>query len=547
MIDEDFDLEEIASDADASFIGMDTTPAAGISAFDDTTSSMRDRESNWTDLERYVHDETRPEYRRDSAQGSFRTGMRYRKAAEDPFGKYWSRYIGGFENGMKATILAEHDPEEPRAVDYLSASVTIPAPKVDGCFIAGDYRPSFGEGLVFSRTARRYRAGTDIVQRIAANPANVSFEESHYLRGAFVRLGGGRYGGEAWVSRRTVDGVEEDDGDIVSIDRSGLHTNRNGRADVTERIGAAKVSVKAPASFVLSALGAVSDYSPGFVRRTGERSSNDPEGERFQHLSISGTTHGPGKTFFFEHARMTGGADATTAGLRVGEKRFSGVVLARSYDRDWWAPRSGAISAFGESTNERGVYAAVEAAVSSSSRLTASMDLARTLGRTYLHPMPVSRRSVFLGIDRRMAHDGEYGIAFRSSDDSSGDPGRWSVRARCSRSEKVSGYYSPRAILAWSSCGGDGGPFVEIGYGYRRNKLRLDIGVDVFAIPEYSARYYRYERDVPGRGMSLPVWGDGGSCTVRAGMGRFTFRYRILDSDLMAASRELSIQGDWLY
>jgi hypothetical protein len=195
IIDEDFDLEEIAPDADASFIGMNEA-GSSFPAAQDTTSCMRNRESGMTGdvsvLEKYIHDETRPEYQHDNAHHSLRTGIRYRETTGDPFGKYWNRYIGKYGNRLKITMLAEHDPEEPGAIDYLSGSITIPARKAGGGLVAGDYRPSFGEGLVFSRTSRRYRTGTDVAQRMAYNPANTSFEESHYLRGMFVRAGRGR-------------------------------------------------------------------------------------------------------------------------------------------------------------------------------------------------------------------------------------------------------------------------------------------------------------------------------------------------------------------
>ncbi len=548
ILDENFDIEELASDADATYmemIGNNTDLfKTGRSAYGDTNSCMRFFPGTAVDIEKHIRDQMQAVFPHKDTRQLMRTGVRYQKSGEEPFGRYWNRYLGNYGKGVKATLLVEHDPGEPRAFDLVSGSLTIPVGKDFG-IVAGDYRPSFGEGLVFSRHLRRYRSGTDVMQRTPVNPANVSFEETRFLRGAFVKAGGERYTGEAWVSRRTLYGIEDDGGDIVSIDSSGLHGIRSRRADVKERIGAAKMTFVAHGPFAFSLLGAMADYSPGFLRRTGEPGLNDPEGDRFQYLSWAGVSRDPRKTFYFEHARMNGGVDATVAGLRIARDRFSGVLAARSYDRGWWSFHSGAISAFGETSGERGVYAAIETGFSGSTSANAAIDLARRLGRTYSQPMPVSRKDIRLGLNGLLPRDFEYGLVFTSSSDSDGDPGRWSVRARCSMNEKSSRFFSARATTAWSSCGGDGGPFAEMGCGFKSKKVRFDIDAGVFAIPYYSARFYRYERDVPGRGMTLPVWGKGGSCVVRAGMGNFTIRYRHADSDLMKSSSELTIQGDW--
>lgn len=485
--------------------------------------------------------------RRGDVSGLMRTGIRFRSSEHESPGKYWDRVEVESGGGFAMGALLEHDSGEPRALDFVSMHAAFPL-GLSGCrVVAGDFRPGYGEGLLFSRYTFRYRDGVRNLREETDNPARASFEETRFLRGILLSARRGAVTSELWASARSLDAAIDSSGRAVSIDRTGYHRSSGKRGNLKERISAAHVSIDVGRGNALSVTGAVTGYDPGLARRPGERSFEDPESKVFRHLSVSGRHEDRRTAIFFEHAWMEGGEYAAAGGVTVRSPAVTVTTQAREFSRRFWAPRSGAFSTFGEPSNERGMYTALEASLPAALQLTASADIARTLGRTYFLAMPSSRRQALVTLRKKFGLALFGGISARSTQDSVAVPGRWSIRSFCERGSAGRSPLIVRAAAAWSQSGGEGGPFVEIGVKHLRGKGALDCSIAVFRIPSYASRFYMFGRDVPGRGATQPVRGRGASVCIVARMKQFSGRCRWVRSDLMENVRELTVQSDYKF
>ncbi len=102
-------------------------------------------------------------------------------------------------------------------------------------------------------------------------------------------------------------------------------------------------------------------------------------------------------------------------------------------------------------------------------------------------------------------------------------------------------------MLAWSESEGEGGTYGELAVFETGHVAAFDCAFGLFDIPSYAARFYRYERDVPGRGLTRAVWGRGGTVVITLRIGPFSARYRFSDADLTTRSHAVTLQSDMLF
>ena len=77
--------------------------------------------------------------------------------------------------------------------------------------------------------------------------------------------------------------------------------------------------------------------------------------------------------------------------------------------------------------------------------------------------------------------------------------------------------------------------------------LKLNFSIGLFDIPSYKSRFYRYEYNVPGRGLTRAVWGRGGTTLIICNWGPLSCRYRFADSNLFDKSSEFTVQSDLVF
>ena len=477
---------------------------------------------------------------------AFRGGLRYQPGDGLSDGSsYYSRMRLTGRNGVTGTFIIERDPGEQRALDLASGSVSY---TVGGLRLtAGDYRPGFGQGLVFARYGRSYVSGIDTMQRDAAVLANTSFEESGYLRGMHAELRQSRWFAQAWVSSRRKDATLDADGHAVTIRETGLHPEGSNRDNLRERLGGARFGIFPAEGIELAVAGVVSEYSPQLAGGDKEADIFDPEGAVFRHLAVSGQIERGIVRMFAEAATLSFEHEAMIGGITLKSRPISASVLVRRYDAGYWAPHAGAYSSFSGAGNEEGAYMALEAGLPGGFSGMAALDIARTLNRTYLSSVPVSRRRVQFAAGKRFAGGVTARFAVRSTvngNETYDDRSSASLRVEHRPARSGTGW---RALAAHSAGSGDSGEYLEAGMIFRGSLVEYEIGAGVFDIPSYAARYYRYERDVPGRGMSRPVWGRGGVVQVLARVREFSVRAVWRDSEQMGLSRDVTVQYDAVF
>ena len=482
-------------------------------------------------------------------KGYVRQGIVHDRSSLDREKVADSRYYAKLyakSQGMTVSLIGERDRFEPRALDLVSGSGEYKLDRGRMTVIVGDYRPGFGQGVLFSRYGRAYGNGADIMQRKPATTINTSWEETRFLRGAFLSLRRNRVTTETWFSRRTLDATLDDDGHAVTIRDSGYHYSGQVRGNLTETVNGARCEFEPSGDIALAVTGVVSNYSPELARKEDESSYHDPEGSTFRYISLDGSFYRGPAVFFFEHAVMNRAETGTIAGVEFSKPALRGCIAARRYSEGFWSYHAGGFSAFGNTSNEQGVYSAVQADLPGNMNLSASMDLARMLYRTKTALLPRSRRRLNVVLIAPPIREFVTWIGFRSVDDT--DTGLQRRNASVSCEKRLAGYSAHSMLLrskfAWSTADGSGGPYLETSLRLDLDRFRCTFAGGLFDLPSYDTRFYRYEYDVPGRGYARPVWGRGGTMIAILQWNPLSLRYRWSDSDLMETSHEVTIQLD---
>ncbi len=487
----------------------------------------------------------KPERASRSFSGRIRSGYIHKPEKEAPVdGRYYTSINTAAGDNFTAGMVVDRDPFETRALDLISFHSSITFDSGRTRIILGDFRPGFGQNLVFSRYTRSYIDGLSVMAREPRRLVNTQFEEASFLRGAHVSVNRGPVKIQAWGSSRALDATLDAAGNAVTIRDSGIHETGNNRSNLDENLFSGRVSCQLDSGISLGLTGVTAEYTPSLARKDGERYLNDHSGSRFRNISVDAAYAFGNVTAFLEHAGNPGSGRATAGGIQIREHGFGASVAGREYSPQYWAPRSTGISSFGKTANEKGIYSAVQADLPGGAQAMVTMDHARLLSRDFSHAMPISRRRISCMLLAPGRGVPLWKIVVKSVDDSDSTDGRWNGRFHIQTPRRNNRRWNFEGIAAWSESGGSGGPCVEWRAKIRRYGCICFLSTAVFDIPSYASRFYRYEHNVPGRGMSQPVWGKGVSfiCVVRFGF--FSIRYRYADADMMAKSTELTFQSD---
>ncbi|MFC1489951.1 hypothetical protein ACFL6K_01950 [Candidatus Latescibacterota bacterium] len=484
----------------------------------------------------------------DSFSGYIRNGYIYKPKGETlSDGKYYLKMSAEKDTNMKFTAIGERDSFEPRAIDLYSANLSIKLDNAGAHIVLGDFRPGFGQNLVFSRYGRNYNSGVDAIANNSKIVGNSLFDETLYLRGAYVSMVKGNFSTTFFSSLRKLDATLDESGNAVTIRNTGYHYSGTDRENLSESINAARVEYNNQNRLKFGIAGVSLHYSPALARKMEDRNINYPKGSKFGYISFDGEITNGSTVMFFEHVESSKDENASLAGLRIKNKDVIGSVILRNYSKGYMAPRSGGFSSFGQTSNERGVYSAIQAKLPHSSTITISLDIARTLSRTFSEKMPLSRRRLSLLLISKINTNMSGRLIARSVTDSSAKEKRWSSRFLLERKFKNNRKTGVRSSFAWSQSGNDGGVYSDLAVFSGRKNLKINVSFGIFDIPSYGSRFYRYENDVPGRGLTRAVWGKGAVSSIVFTGGPLSIRYRASDSDLFDKISEFIIQSDYIF
>ena len=275
------------------------------------------------------------------------------------------RYRLNSSNRIEAGIQMEKDAGE-SGVDYLSGYVMLKNTGIFHTFAAGDYRLSFGQGLVMNTSAG---FGKNIVSsNIGRNDRGItkhsSTSETGYLRGLATTLKLGALRLSAFFSHKKEDGTMlADSSGVSAIKTDGLHRtplehSKKGNMTSTVFGGNARLELS---NLTLSATIATTSYSMPLAPKFNTPGSlyryYNPRGSDFAAYGLAYTY----KCRYFiaggETATSSNGGIATLNTLRLPLGNFQNLVMIQRYYSTRYVSIHG--NSFGENSspqNESGIY-----------------------------------------------------------------------------------------------------------------------------------------------------------------------------------------------
>lgn len=293
-----------------------------------------------------------------------------RKYVGEPF--YTSiRYSYGFENHLQVGFVGEKDAGEAfwnsRHKGYDSYSVHAFLKDVGKIrsFALGDYKISFGQGLVISNdfTPSRSSILSQVERRNNGFRRHYSTNETDFFRGAASTVALGKIDVSAFYSNRKVDATADDE-IISSFKKDGLHrTSGDLNKQRTARIESFGGNIRYISPRLLLGITAMSTSFGG--------RSVEPElhpynrfyfrGKRNTNIGADYTWRHRGFVFFGETAFSQNGAVATLNALQwSASSGLKALILHRYYDRKYQSFYGSAFAQGSTVQNEEGIYVCLQ-------------------------------------------------------------------------------------------------------------------------------------------------------------------------------------------
>ena len=305
------------------------------------------------------------------------------------YGTYF-RYRFQYRRNIAFGLTLENDIGEPLRTgpDFKSASLFIREAKGLKQLAIGDYQVQFGQGLTCWNSMAFGKSSFSVqVKRNAQNLRPYSsVNENSFFRGAGATFGNKFFSTTLFVSRRKLDAtftndtVLSDDNQVVSaIALGGLHrteSERDNRNALTEDIYGGNVQVQR-GMWKLGAVAVHRSFSDSISAKTDWYAQGKYSGRNQYVMGAYAEGVWQNVSLFGEVSRSSNGAMASVFGMTSAlHARVSATLLFRDFDTDFQAVYSNVL-AEGNSvlpSNERGMYASVQAQLSKKISMNAYTD-----------------------------------------------------------------------------------------------------------------------------------------------------------------------------
>lgn len=298
------------------------------------------------------------------------------------------RYNYAFEEKVKAGIVAEKDLGESffkpsfKGYDSYSAHLFLQDFGVVKHFAAGDYKASFGQGLVISNdfTPARTAMVTQAEKRNNGFRRHFSTNETDFLRGTALTLSLKNTDISVFYSKRKLDAVT-DGTYITSFKTDGLHRlpgDKEKEKQVSIQTAGGNIRYITP-GFCLGATALFYSFGKKEVMpRMQPYSLFHFRGTSNFNFSVDYTWQYERIKIYGETALSKNGAVATLNALRVFPVSYLSIlVLHRYYGRKYQAFFGNSFSSQGMVQNEQGIYTGVEIMPFSSWKISMYADVFR--------------------------------------------------------------------------------------------------------------------------------------------------------------------------
>ena len=285
--------------------------------------------------------------------------------------------------GPALYALAEKDPGEGSWRDF--ASVYVSADLAGFEAVAGDLRPGFAQGLVFSRHGWRGGAAMPRPRRDSRATGYRSSAENHSLRGLSLRRRGPGFEAAASAGAIRLDARVDDSGGVTSLPQSGYHVSPAERRNADRlggQVGVLRLRGERGRLSIGTTLLKVRFSRSVDLRRPG-RVEYAFNGRGQSTAGFDLVWRARRLQGFGELAVQDRGHLGWVGGLRLSGRRLKAGVLLRAYDPGYHAFFGGAPGA-GGMKNERGILVMIG---HRRAGLRFYVDRYRRPQRTYFYPM----------------------------------------------------------------------------------------------------------------------------------------------------------------
>lgn len=254
------------------------------------------------------------------------------------------------------SVTTDKDAGEGSPLDFAAGYAEVRSVGWMGRLVAGDFRPGFAQGLVFSRWARVPMDIDQVVRRPTRQVGYRSTEENGALRGIYLEGSKGLWRGSAFGSSARFDAVRDASGQVERLTEGGLHVTatERGRADALREVALGlRVERITNGRSHVGVTALRSGFSPPFKAQ--ERSGYS--GASAAVVGVDGGVSLGGMEMAGEVAQTDRRARAWVAGVTFQRRRVKAGVQVRDYDPRFQTLHGAGFSAFGESQNEQGFFA----------------------------------------------------------------------------------------------------------------------------------------------------------------------------------------------
>ena len=442
------------------------------------------------------------------------------------------RYSFACADWLQAGFTAEKDAGEPflksvhRGYDFYSVHLLLRDRGVLKTWVGGDYKASFGQGLLFSQgfTPGRGVLVTQAERRDNGFRRHYSTGETGFLRGTAATLAWKNWEASGFYSGLKTDATVEGDA-IRSFLTDGLHRTPGEREKrhtvVVRTVGAHLRYVSEKGE--IGCTGVYTSFGGKTV---------DPvpkpynlfyfRGKEAIGWSIDYRWKTKYAAFYGEASRSGRHAWAVLQGCRLAPASFvSLLVLYRSYSKRYTAFYGNAYRQNTAVTNEEGIYVGMELTPSARWKLSGYADLFRFPWLLYGTAAPAAGKEYKIQAEYTPAPDYSFSLRYRCRDKAGSRRGQARLQVAGRPAPSFSWQLAADGVAAGVADGAaDRGWMIsqKLGWSPEQLPFRADLYLGCFRTGSYASRIYSYEKNLL-YAFSLPAcYGKGirWAATVRA-------------------------------
>lgn len=451
---------------------------------------------------------------------------------QHPLFKAWriySRTALSAGDGLRAGLVTEKDPEEAHAYDFAAGYVELRDRWGFDQIVIGDFRPGFGQHVLFSRSARSMDGLGFVKKRPTYEVGYRSSTETGALRGLFLRRTMGPLEGVLFGARTRSDAVLNEAGEVTRFSFEGRHVTETERArsDVLlEELVGGRLRWNSPNERTkIGFTFARSRFRPAWGQSDEERDRFAFVGSQVEHLSVDWDLSLPSRVTLFglnvfgEAVWSRRAGNGIVVGWIWREGRFTLESLIRGYGRRFRTFHGSGFSASGsEDGNEVGAFYGAVWRIRRGSQLSLYFDQYRRSWRSTSAVLPTGGTRFGAELRHRLSESFETMLRVRSSGRQSTPSvdGEYALAEERRRELRWEGRWRSGALFrlkarvdrVWADGEQGSALFGDVRFSPRK-RLVLDGRLTFFDVSAYEARVYEFESGL--RGMfSIRSWSGRG-------------------------------------